>query len=136
MKPSLGFVVLRHQVPAGSARKSHFDLMFEQNGVLLTWAAEELPERDHAIHAERIDDHRIEYLDYEGEIAGGRGRVTQVDRGSCHPLTMTEQLFRFDISGDVLQGQIEFRRLEPAGDQRWRVLLCASENCEPDEDSP
>ena len=76
------FALLFHQFDAGHNRDDHWDLMLEQDGVLLTWALEELPAPGKLIPAIRLDDHRITYLEYEGPIAGDRGSVSRVLSGS------------------------------------------------------
>lgn len=72
------FAVLRHEVAPGDV---HRDLLIEgaPEGKLVTWKlAGPLPARagEH-VAAERSFDHRALYLDYEGEISGGRGTVTR-----------------------------------------------------------
>lgn len=56
--------------------------MFEDDGTLLTWAVSSKPEPGLCDLAWRLPDHRLAYLDYEGEISGGRGCVTQVMTGT------------------------------------------------------
>jgi hypothetical protein len=103
------FVLLRHEMPAGpgkspstekqkfaqsevespmhaSAAESHWDLMFERPAGLLTFRLAALPEYRpigplQFVAAQRIADHRPLYLDYEGEVAGNRGRVWRVADG-------------------------------------------------------
>lgn len=55
--------------------------MLERDGVLMTWRLSELPAASAPIAATRLDDHRIDYLDYEGPISGDRGEVRRVDAG-------------------------------------------------------
>jgi hypothetical protein len=38
---------------------------------------------------ERLDDHRREYLDYQGAVSGGRGQVERIARGRCLRLEET-----------------------------------------------
>lgn len=94
-------VLLRHEVdrplsrggkePA-TASGSHFDWMFERQGVLLTWATEPLQSLSGIceVDAERLADHRLAYLHYEGEISQGRGRVRRVAAGHYEPVTVAE----------------------------------------------
>jgi hypothetical protein len=71
------FVVLAHDWP-----EPHFDLMLEDGPVLLTWRLTDPPVVGRAIPAERIANHRICYLTYEGPVSGGRGSVRRVDGGT------------------------------------------------------
>src|SRR6188768_807681 len=75
------FVILQHVTPPESERRTHYDLMLEQDGKLLTWAIPERPRAGLKMAATRLPDHRLSYLDYEGPISGNRGEVTRVDAG-------------------------------------------------------
>jgi hypothetical protein len=75
--------------------------MLETGDVLRTWALEELPRswaewrqrtaerfphsaavaKDDDVVAAPLGDHRREYLEFEGEVSGGRGSVTRVAGG-------------------------------------------------------
>jgi hypothetical protein len=115
------YVLLRHDTPADPDRPVHWDLMLESEGVLWTWALSEMPSANKSLDCERLADHRIAYLDYEGPISGDRGEVRRVMSGE----------FRFeDVSGDrirllttvgELPRQVEFVR--QADSQRWIVKL-------------
>ncbi len=76
------FVVLEHRFPAGSDRTSHWDLMLESAEDLLTWACENDPFTGRATSATALPNHRVAYLDFEGEISRGRGTVRQVYAGN------------------------------------------------------
>lgn len=91
----LRFVVLRHVIDPQTARRdgsqsladrgTHFDLMLEENGKLLTWALAIWPLKvEESTKALSLPPHRLAYLDYEGEISGGRGHVYRVASGSYH----------------------------------------------------
>ncbi len=58
--------------------------MFEIDGVLQTWATELITDFDQPIQlrALRLADHRLHYLDYEGEISNHRGDVRRVLAGT------------------------------------------------------
>ena len=73
------YVVLRHEgIP-----EPHFDLMFElePGRPLATWRSTEWPLKTYP-RLERLNDHRREYLGYEGPVSNDRGFVRCVERGT------------------------------------------------------
>ncbi|MDX1947734.1 MAG: DNA polymerase ligase N-terminal domain-containing protein [Pirellulaceae bacterium] len=114
------FVFLRHELPAEGARGSHFDLMFEQAGVLRTWACDELPTDRKSTPAEQLPDHRLAYLDYQGPISAGRGSVRRVAAGEYQLLSETADELVARLMGEQYQGTLRIARA--AGEpQRWSV---------------
>ena len=108
------FVLLRHECPNDNPRPSHWDLMLEHNGVLWTWALDELlGDVRLSTTALRLANHRIDYLDYEGPLSAGRGSVTRVDRGNY--TTDSRDLIRggqpgslqLTLDGAKLQGTLQ-----------------------------
>jgi hypothetical protein len=77
------FVILHHT----EVEAEHFDLMVHLPGEkkLVTWRILTAPETwgGRAPVAERIADHRADYLEYEGEISGGRGKVRRMAAGQA-----------------------------------------------------
>jgi hypothetical protein len=89
------FVVLRHVVREaadGQAEEAHVDLMVEgaAQGALVTFQLDAPP----PARGRRSFDHRPRYLDYEGPISGGRGRVERLDAGRVE-----------DVEGDPRAGR-------------------------------
>ena len=98
------FVVQRHR-----ATRLHYDFRLEIDGVLVSWAVPRGPtldpgERRMAIH---VEDHPIEYLDFEGVIPAkqyGAGDVIVWDWGTWEPEAETP-----DPRAAVAAGELKFR---------------------------
>jgi hypothetical protein len=84
------YVILHHRCPAGYERPTHWDLMLECEGVLLTWALPERPAQGKTIDAEKLAEHRLDYLEYEGPISAGRGEVSRWDWGQYELVEQSE----------------------------------------------
>ena len=119
------FVILRHEMPPGSSRGTHFDLMLEVGGVLRTWFFPELPVPGMLIQAEALPDHRLAYLDYEGPVAGNRGSVSRVGEGEYEVLVESTGLWHVRLAGKGLSGRLELRQLEDSPSQ-WMASFHSS----------
>jgi hypothetical protein len=110
------FVILQHQLPSGNERGSHWDFMLQVDDHLRTWALADPPANETTVDAMLLDDHRLDYLNYEGPVSGNRGAVSQWDRGSYTLLTNEPQHWQVELRGKRLVGRASLRRVE---DQRW-----------------
>ena len=102
------FVVLHHT----GVGEPHFDLMFEQARSLATWRSP-CPLReiaDQPVPVTHIGDHRLAYLDYEGALSGGRGRVERIERGTFMGKQIENDDWHLVITGDLTVGEIRFAR--------------------------
>ncbi len=107
----LRFVIQKH-----AARRLHYDLRLELGGVFKSWAVTRGPSLDPADKrlAVEVEDHPLDYGDFEGTIAPGQygaGTVLIWDRGYWQPEGDTppeEQLARgnlkFTLDGERLEG--------------------------------
>ena len=95
------FVILRHDVGKRLARTDHlhFDWMFQVGDVLRTWATKPVDDfsADHNLAADRLPDHRLQYLGFEGEIDGDRGWVSRVVAGEYNLLNDDAGLFAAEL---------------------------------------
>ncbi len=119
------FVLLRHEMPSTASLASHWDLMFDSDDLLLTFRLLQLG-RDgiRGLAATRLADHRRVYLDYEGEIAGGRGCVQRVAAGKFRLLTTTEtgaQQLRIHLQSPELCADLGFEACAILADTNIQV---------------
>lgn len=118
------FVILRHEPSSPAGRPLHWDLMLEESGSLLSWALPAIPVLHETIPAERLPDHRLAYLDYEGPVAGDRGVVSRWDAGSYERLDAGEEEVRVRLHGANLSGILLLQRMaHPAGQWQATFLL-------------
>ena len=116
---SSAFVILIH---SGSG-PTHYDLMIRQDQALASWRLDQAP-RDlqpgQALPARRIQDHRLEYLDYEGPVSRRRGEVQRLDRGPCRLLNCYLTQWQVQLEGAILRGVFRLERVGPAQDD-WTL---------------
>ena len=103
------------------ARRAHFDLRLEWEGVLLSWAVPKGPSFDPSDRrlAVRVEDHPIEYANFEGNIPKGEyggGTVQLWDEGRWLPLDgevgLQEGVLKFILYGSRLKGGWTLVRME------------------------
>ena len=136
-KPSGGdpiFIVQRH-----SARALHYDLRLERDGVLLSWA---LPrgvplragERALAVH---VEDHPMEYADFEGDIPKGQyggGTVDLWDRGTYELVReRPDGTLTVILHGGKLEGEWALVPAHLDGQERNWLIVRAAKDQAPDE---
>jgi bifunctional non-homologous end joining protein LigD len=130
--PRLRFVVQKH-----AARQLHYDLRLEWDGVFKSWAVARGPSLDPADKrlAVEVEDHPLDYGDFEGTIPRGEyggGTVQLWDRGFWSPegVLSTEEAFKkgdlkFALDGSRLQGSWVLVRMrgDRYGGKRTNWLL-------------
>ncbi|HEY8377818.1 MAG TPA: DNA polymerase ligase N-terminal domain-containing protein, partial [Nannocystis sp.] len=139
-RPAGVFVVHKH-----GARRLHYDLRLELDGVLKSWAVPRGPSLDPrdrrlAVH---VEDHPLEYRDFEGVIPEGEyggGPVMLWDRGRWYPEGDPRAGYRagklsFRLDGTKLRGGFTLVRMhgkqEPDKDN-W--LLIKDDDADADRD--
>ncbi|MGW5314655.1 ATP-dependent DNA ligase [Nocardia thailandica] len=115
--PSAGnrFVVQEHH-----ARRLHWDVRLERDGVLASWAVPKGPPTDatHNRLAVRTEDHPLEYLHFHGVIPKGEygaGEMTIWDQGTYVTEKWREDEVIVGLRGDRLDGRYALIRTK--GDQ-------------------
>ena len=122
------FVVQKH-----AARRLHYDLRLEMDGVLKSWAVPKGP----SVHAEEkrlavhVEDHPIEYADFEGVIPAGNygaGAVIVWDRGWYQPVkdmdplaSLAQGKLEIELFGWKLRGRWTLARMSRK-EKEWLLL--------------
>ncbi len=125
------FVVQRHR-----ARRLHYDFRLEIDGVLVSWAVPKGPTLDPKVRrsAFHVEDHPIEYFDFEGIIPAGEyggGDVIVWDAGRWSPHNAPDPRravdggeLHVDLFGEKLRGRFVLvrTRIDDAGKEQWLLL--------------
>jgi hypothetical protein len=114
------YVVLHHRPGSAGNRPPHWDFMLESGDLLHTWALASQPQPDHPIEAERLPDHRLIYLDYEGPLTGQRGVVSRWDAGWYEVANRSDVELWIVLRGRKLNGPACLRA-SPPPPQRWTI---------------
>ena len=125
----------RYVIQKHAARRLHYDLRLELDGVMKSWAVTRGPslvpgEKRLAVH---VEDHPIEYNTFEGTIPKGQyggGTVMIWDRGRWCPEGDAEKGYRqgrvtFRLDGEKLHGRWHLVRMHPRTGERqdpWLLI--------------
>ncbi len=121
------FVILEHATPAKFAREAnaapsssstHWDFMLEQEGELLTWALDAIPVENRTLAAIQLPNHRLAYLEYEGDISGDRGSVHQMDSGNFSWIEQGESRLILLLQSQNGAFRVTLTRME---ESRWTI---------------
>lgn len=99
------FAILTHDHPF-----FHWDLLLEVGAVAWTWRLLDEPGPNQEIRSERIGDHRLLYLDYEGPVSGDRGRVALWDAGTYRVTNESESELTVALFGARREWAIRLNR--------------------------
>jgi bifunctional non-homologous end joining protein LigD len=125
----------RYVIQKHAARRLHYDLRLELDGVMKSWAVTRGPSLDPnekrlAVH---VEDHPIEYNAFEGTIPKGEyggGTVMIWDRGSWAPEGDPHRGYSkghlvFDLNGEKLHGRwhlVRMRARERERHENWLLI--------------
>lgn len=121
------FVIQKH-----AARRLHYDFRLELDGTLKSWAVPKGPSLDPAEKrlAVQVEDHPLDYADFEGEIPPGEygaGRVIVWDRGRWDSddddaaRAYAKGRMHFTLHGEKLHGRWSLVRMGSEEDQ-WLLI--------------
>jgi len=115
------FVVHEHE-----ATHLHYDFRLEMHGVLRSWAIPKGPSMDDSQKrlALLVDDHPLEYIDFEGIIpegSYGAGAVVVWDNGTYDLLEEKTDKISFILKGKKLKGNFTLVRMK-GKEKEWLLI--------------
>jgi hypothetical protein len=109
------YVILEHDHP-----QLHWDVLLEAGAVLRAWRLAGPPRPGGTVAATANFDHRLFYLDYEGPVSGGRGRVRRWDAGQFTWEAADADRVAVRLDGGQVRG---LAVLEKTGEDSWTLRL-------------
>jgi len=120
MSKDLIYVIHKH-----AASRLHYDLRLEMDGVLKSWAVPKEPPREEGVKrlAVAVEDHELDYANFEGSIPKGQygaGTVDIWDKGTYEVLEKAKDKIIFCLMGSKLKGVFCLVKFKPdAADKNW-----------------
>lgn len=123
------FVVQEHH-----ARNLHYDFRLEMEGVLKSWAIPKGPSLNPADKrlAVMVDDHALEYFNFEGIIPEGQygsGAVVIWDSGTYRLLENDKPMqalaagkIVMELHGNILKGGFTLVKMKGRGEKNWLLI--------------
>ena len=107
------FVIQKH-----NASHLHYDFRLENDGVLKSWAVPKEPPKESGIKrlAIQVEDHDLEYANFEGEIEEGlygAGKVEVWDKGIYEAVKFEPGEVIVDLKGEKLKGRYCLIKIKP-----------------------
>jgi DNA ligase D-like protein (predicted 3'-phosphoesterase) len=140
------FVIQKHD-----ARRLHYDLRIEVNGVLKSWAIPKGPSTDPAEKrlAVATEDHPMEYAEFEGSIPKGEygaGEMIVWDTGHYRNITekngktipvedaIEHGHLAIWLEGQKLRGGYALSRFRREKQEQWLLVKMKDEEADPEDD--
>ena len=128
----------RYLIQRHAATRLHYDFRIEHDGVLKSWAVTKAPSRDPSVKrlAVEVEDHPLDYGDFEGTIPGGNygaGTVQMWDAGTWMPqdqdldAAFRKGVVKLELQGERLKGGWALIRLKgdrgkPSKRNNWLLV--------------
>jgi len=127
------FVIQEHH-----ATKLHYDFRLEMDGALKSWAVPKAPSKKADIKrlAIHVEDHQLDYIDFEGEIeegSYGAGAVKIWDSGTYEIESKKNDKIVFFLHGKKLEGRYTLLKMkwglprQRRGKDQWLLFKTKSE---------
>ncbi len=112
------FVVQEHR----KDQDVHWDLMLEKGERLATWQTPAPPEQwsEIPLPCQKLVDHRLKYLTYEGPLSDNRGTVCMVAAGTCLPQLVSENNWQIRLEGDSITGNLGLLKIR---EEHWQLTF-------------
>ena len=126
------FVIHEHD-----ASHLHYDFRLELEGVLKSWVIPKGPSMNPSEKrlAVLVEDHPVEYIDFEGIIPEGHygaGAVVIWDRGSYELIEMKQGKITFFLNGEKLKGAFTLTLLKGRGKgNEWLLIKKKDQYAQP-----
>lgn len=97
------FVIQEHT----TAADKHWDIMLQSDNWLQTWRLNCPPEKisEQPVNAEKIFDHPLKFLTYQGPVQNQTGTVYTVEKGTYIIENQTEKQMELNMHGKILNGK-------------------------------
>jgi hypothetical protein len=112
------FVVQEHR----KEQNVHWDLMLEEGEHLATWQVPAPPIRwsETPLPCQKIFNHRLKYLMYEGPLSDNRGEVRIVASGSYQPMKISDDQWHIRLESDSMSGLLGLRKIR---EEQWQLTF-------------
>lgn len=112
------FVVQEHR----KDRNVHWDLMLQEGEHLATWKVPASPTQwgGMPLPCQKIFDHRLKYLTYEGPLSDNRGEVCIVVAGTYQPVQISDDQWQVRLESDSMSGLLGLYKIR---DNQWQLTF-------------
>ena len=110
------FIIHEHKTSDGV----HWDLMLEEDDHLATYRLDSFPQdaSTSPINAEKIFDHPLKFLTYEGSVNKGLGSVEIVEKGKYQILQEEASKKQIEFDGCIIKGIFTLQHIES---DKWQI---------------